>query len=144
MLRVSSFPPYAWTAAWSAHSDFVGSRVYACLDVIYHLHFWQNDRGLLRAAAVTWGWNGHRIRVSPQSGFWRRQFSRRFCRDSNSQPFDHESGAVTNKLSRPPCLQPAVTSQLVGCFNAASLAGHIGPTILYRDISLILISCHCS
>ena len=36
-LCVSSFPDrflhYAWTAAWSAHSDFVGSRVYACLDV---------------------------------------------------------------------------------------------------------------
>ena len=34
-LRVSScpdsFPHYAWTAAESAHSDFVGSRVCACL-----------------------------------------------------------------------------------------------------------------
>ena len=32
-LRVSSFPDrfprYFWTAAWSPHSDFVGSRVYA-------------------------------------------------------------------------------------------------------------------
>ena len=26
-----------------------------------HLHFWQNDRGLLRADAVTQSWNGHRI-----------------------------------------------------------------------------------
>ena len=36
-LRVSSFPDrfphYALTAAESAHSDFVGSRVYACLGV---------------------------------------------------------------------------------------------------------------
>ena len=58
-LRVSSFPDrfphYAWTAAWLAHSDFVGSKVYACLGVICHLHFWQNDRGLLRANAVTRG-----------------------------------------------------------------------------------------
>ena len=49
-LRVSSFPDrfphYAWIAAWLAHSDFVGSKVYACLGVICHLHFWQNDRGL--------------------------------------------------------------------------------------------------
>ena len=70
-LRVSSFPgrfPHsAWTAASSAHSDFDGSRVYACLSVTCRLHFWQNDRGLLRATAVTRGWNGHRIRVSTQS-----------------------------------------------------------------------------
>ena len=28
--------------------------------VTCHPHFWQNDRGLLRATAVTWGWNGYR------------------------------------------------------------------------------------
>ena len=64
-LRVSSFPDrfpyYAWTAALSAHSDFVGPKVYACLGVTCHLHFWQNDRGLFCATAVTWGWYGHRM-----------------------------------------------------------------------------------
>ena len=35
-------------------------KVYACLGVTCHLHFWQSDRGLLRAAAVTRGWNGYR------------------------------------------------------------------------------------
>ena len=35
-------------------------RVYACLAVTRHLHFWQNDRYLLRATAVTRGWNGYR------------------------------------------------------------------------------------
>ena len=68
---VSSFPdrfPHSdWRAAQSAHSDFVGSRVYACLGVTCHLHFWQNDRGHLSSTAVTRGWNGHRIRVSTQS-----------------------------------------------------------------------------
>ena len=34
-------------------------RVHACLAVTCHLHFWQNDRDLLRAIAVTWGWNGY-------------------------------------------------------------------------------------
>ena len=29
--------------------------MYACLGVTCHLHFWQNDQGLLRATAVTWG-----------------------------------------------------------------------------------------
>ena len=51
ILRVSSFPErfprYAWRVSWSAHTDFVGSRVYACLGVTFHLHVWQNDRGLL-------------------------------------------------------------------------------------------------
>ena len=35
-------------------------RVYACLVVTWHLHFWQNDRDLLRATAVTRGWNRYR------------------------------------------------------------------------------------
>ena len=35
-------------------------KVYACLAVTCHLHFWQNDRDLLRAAAVTREWNGYR------------------------------------------------------------------------------------
>ena len=35
-------------------------KVYACLAVTCHLHFWQNDRSLLRATAVTRGWNGYR------------------------------------------------------------------------------------
>ena len=34
-------------------------KVYACLAVTCHLHFWQNDRDLLRATAVTRGWNGY-------------------------------------------------------------------------------------
>ena len=32
-------------------------RVCVCLGVTYHLHFWQNDRDLLRATAVAGGWN---------------------------------------------------------------------------------------
>ena len=36
------------------------SKEYACLAVTCHLHFWQNDRDLLRATAVTRRWNGHR------------------------------------------------------------------------------------
>ena len=35
-------------------------KVYTCLAVTCHLHFWQNDRDLLRATAVTRGWNGYR------------------------------------------------------------------------------------
>ena len=34
-------------------------KVYACLAVTYHLRFWQNDRDLLLATAVTRGWKGY-------------------------------------------------------------------------------------
>ena len=34
--------------------------MYACLAVTCHLHYWQNDRHLLRATAVTRGWNEYR------------------------------------------------------------------------------------
>ena len=35
-------------------------KVYACLAVACHLHFWQNDQDLLRATVVTRGRNGYR------------------------------------------------------------------------------------
>ena len=34
-------------------------KVHACLAITCHLHFWQNDWDLLRAAGVTRGWNGY-------------------------------------------------------------------------------------
>ena len=37
-------------------------KVHAYLAVTYHLHFWQNDRGLLRATAVTRGGSDTEIR----------------------------------------------------------------------------------
>ena len=35
-------------------------KAHAYLAVTCHLHFWQNDRELLRATAVIWEWNGYR------------------------------------------------------------------------------------
>ena len=35
------------------------SKVYACLAVTCHLHFWQHDQDLLCATVVTQGWNGY-------------------------------------------------------------------------------------
>ena len=60
-------------------------RVYVCLAVTCHLHFWQNDRDLLR--------------VITESRHWRRKFSRRSCRDANTGAFDHELDALTTELS---------------------------------------------
>ena len=118
-LRVSSFPdrfPHCTrTAAQSAHSDFVGSRVCACLGVNCYLHFWQNDRGLLRATEVTRGWNGHRIGVSTQNYLWRRKISRRSCRDSDSQKFRSRVRRSTNTLFR---LSVAPMANIVSYMNA--------------------------
>ena len=73
--------------------------MHVCLGVTCHLHFWQNDRGLLHATAVTRGWNRQWIGVSTKSWLWRRKFSPHSCRNLNWQPFDHEPSALTNKLS---------------------------------------------
>ena len=77
-------------------------KVYACLAVTCHLHFWQNDRDFLRATVVTREWNGYRNKSQHRSRPWRRKFSRRSSRDSNPRPFNHESGALTTELSPPP------------------------------------------
>ena len=66
--------------------------MYACLAVTCHLHFWQNDRDLLRATAITRGWNGYRNKSQ------HRKLSLGSCRDSNPGPFDHESDALTTEL----------------------------------------------
>ena len=79
-------------------------KVYACLAVTCHLHFWQNDRDLLRPTVVTRGWNGYRNKSQHRKSTMEkkiRKFSRRSSRDSNPRPFNHESGALTTELSPP-------------------------------------------
>ena len=44
-------------------------KVHAYLAVTCHLHFWQNDRCLLRATAVIRGWNGYRYNPLSILGF---------------------------------------------------------------------------
>ena len=41
------------------HVNSCKCKVYAYLAVTCHLHFWQNDPDLVRATAVTRGWNGY-------------------------------------------------------------------------------------
>ena len=74
-------------------------KVYACLAVTCHLRFWQNDRGLLRATAVTRRWNGYRNKSQHRKLTLENKIIRRSSRDSNPRPFDHESGALTTELS---------------------------------------------
>ena len=68
VLPLTSLTPYrqakpAHTPYNHAPCHFMQSHIrkmYACLALTCHLHFWQNDRGLLHATAVTREWNGYR------------------------------------------------------------------------------------
>ena len=73
-------------------------KVYACLAVTCHLRFWQNDRDLLRATAVTRGWNGYRYQHRKLT--LEKKIPAAPAGISNPQPFDHESGALTTELSQ--------------------------------------------
>ena len=57
----------------------LGQGVYVCFSVTCHLHFGQNDWGILQATAVTQGWNGHWVKVSTENWLWRREFSHCSC-----------------------------------------------------------------
>ena len=81
----------AWARSWIAshtmpgqgHSqptlDFFWSRLCAWLGVNCYQHFWQNDRDLFHATAVTQGWNRRWRRVSTQNKLQKRTFSGHFC-----------------------------------------------------------------
>ena len=77
-------------------------KVYACLAVACHLHFWQNDRGSFTCYCSNMWAEDTEIKVSTESWPWRRKFSHHSCRNSNPRPFSQESGALTTELSSPP------------------------------------------
>ena len=55
----------------------------------------ENGQGLLRVAAVTRGWNGHRM-----SQHTKLSLEKKILPPLLPKPFDDESGALTNKLAR--------------------------------------------
>ena len=63
------------------------------------------------------------IRVSTESRPWRRKFSRRSSRDSNTRPFNHESGALTTE----PSLLPI--SQLRTKYSSSNCPNHVRRTM---------------
>ena len=126
-LHVSSVPdrsPLCLDSGIVTSLWLYGSRVYACWGVTCHLHFWQNDRDLLCATAVTQGWNGHWVRVSTQSWLWRRKFSCCSCWDSNLLPFNHESDALTNKLFWLPQRETYKHTHTHSCTNTHEVHSH--------------------
>ena len=57
-----------------------------------------------------------------------RKFSRRSCQNSNLQPFDHESGALTNKLSRLPTVLYSSTNT-VTLFQSVLMVRSLFPLV---------------
>ena len=76
------------------------------------------------------------IRVSTESWPWRRKFSGCSCGDSNSRPFNHESGALTTE----PVMCEADHGNLFVCtslkhtglLGLSPLLGHKPPTTVYQ------------
>ena len=89
------------------------ARVNVCLGVTCHLHFWQNDWGLLHANAVTWKKNGQQTGVSTESQLWRRKLSSHSCQHLNLQLLDHESSVLMVAFPYMPCL---TIHSLPACF----------------------------
>ena len=59
--RLGAFCVHHTTMHMSRHfRQSYTRRLHACLAATCHLHFWQNDRDLLRATAETREWSGHR------------------------------------------------------------------------------------
>ena len=74
-------------------------KVHACLAVTCHLHFWQNDRDLLRAAAVTRGWERYRNESAQKADPGRRNSPAAAAGIRTRDLLNHESGALTTELS---------------------------------------------
>ena len=90
---------YDFTVSLNAKAHTQGAFVSSC-----NLHFLQNDRDLVRATAVTRGWNRYRNKSQHRKSTMEKKISSRSCRDSNPRPFGHESGALTTELSPLPLL----------------------------------------
>ena len=63
-----------------------------------NLHFWQNDRGLLHATVITWGWNRYRNKSQHKKLTLEKIFTL-LLQGLNQQTFDHESGTLATELS---------------------------------------------
>ena len=78
-------PPYNHAPCHFMQSHIC--KVYACLAVTCHQHFWQDDRDLLRATAVTRGWNGYWNRSQHRKLTLEKNFFGRSRRDSKPTTF---------------------------------------------------------
>ena len=89
------FPHYAWTAQ-SAHSDFVGSRVYAFLSVPCHLHFLSEWPGPFTCHCGNMEMERTPNKIQHRNLTVEKNIFPSLLPGFDSQPFDHESGILTS------------------------------------------------
>ena len=77
-------------------------RCMGVLAVTCHLHFWQNDRDLLRATLVTRGWDGYRNKSQRRKLTLEKKILPPLLQGLEPGPFNYESGALTTELSPAP------------------------------------------
>ena len=68
--------------------------LYACSGVTCHLHFWQNDLDFLRATVAKRGGTDTKWESAQKVNSGEEKFLHWSCPDSNSQPFNHKTGAL--------------------------------------------------
>ena len=87
-------------------------KVYACLAVTCHLHFWQNDRDLLRATAVTRGWNGYRNKSQHRKSTLEKKILPPLQQGFEPATFQSRVRRCNHWAIPPPPLPPAFSSFL--------------------------------
>ena len=70
-----------------------------CLAVTCHLHFWRNDQDLLRATAVTRGWNAYRNKSQHRKLTLEKKILPPLLPGLERGTFRLESSALTTELS---------------------------------------------
>ena len=105
----------------------IGGRVHTCSVVTCHLHFWQNDLDLLRATAVTRGWNGYRNESQEQKVDSGEENSSAApagtrTRDLSNTSYPHFPGTCNSDQEYYHCCCKSVF-ELSGCVKASGRPG---------------------
>ena len=97
-------------------------KMYACLAVTCHLHFWQNDRDLLCATAVTRGWNRYQNKSQHRKSTLEKKILPPLQQGFEPATFQSLSGALTTELSLCQQISPKVRKFLSFAFKQYFLA----------------------
>ena len=102
-------------------------KVYACLAVTCHLHFWQNDRDFLRATVVTRGWNGYRNKSQHRKSTLEKKILPPF-----QQGFEPATFQSRVRRSNHWAIPPPVSVKVHCCFMSTQTVGLLGPWLSER------------
>ena len=119
-------------------------KVYACLAVTCHLHFWQNDRDFLRATVVTQGWNGYRNKSQHRKSTLEKKILPPFQQGFERATFQSRvrcSNNLTTELSPPPkCVFRRLVPLKIIFFEHGSLFFKMKVSILYFYFNVLYSS----